>query len=105
MEVAAEAGTHARYAEAALAIDRALPQITGKPLALNVSGAIPAVLLDAGYPLLALKGVPILARTASLVAHLLEEQTRPIGFVLSHAGASAIEYDGPKPDGFVARDQ
>ena len=54
---------------------------------MNVSGAIPAVLLDAGYPLLALKGVPMLARTASLVAHLLEEQQRPIGFVLSHAGA------------------
>ena len=32
-------------------------------------------------PLLALKGVPLLARTAGLVAHLLEEQQRPIGFV------------------------
>ena len=79
--------------------------MTGKPLAMNVSGAIPAVLLDAGYPLLALKGVPILARTASLIAHLLEEQQRPIGFVLSHAGAAAIEYDGKAPDGFVRSDQ
>jgi citrate synthase len=58
------------------------------------------VLLDAGYPALALKGVPILARTASLVAHLLEEQLRPIGFVLSHAGAAAITYDGEAPEGF-----
>jgi crotonobetainyl-CoA:carnitine CoA-transferase CaiB-like acyl-CoA transferase len=49
-----------------------------------VSGAIPAVLLDAGYPLGALKGVPLLARTAGLIAHLLEEQLRPIGFVMSH---------------------
>jgi citrate synthase len=73
-----------------------LPAITGKPLAMNVSVAIPAVLLDAGYPLLALKGVPILARTASLIAHLLEEQERPIGFVLAHAGESAIEYDGSR---------
>ena len=55
---------------------------------MNVSGAIAAVLLDAGFPLLALKGVPILARTASLIAHLLEEQQRPIGFVLSHSGAA-----------------
>ena len=53
---------------------------------MNVSGAIAAVLLDAGFPLLAVKGVPILARTASLIAHLLEEQERPIGFVLAHAG-------------------
>lgn len=105
LEIAKEAGTHGRYAEAALAIDSVLPEITGKPLAMNVSGAIPAILLDAGYPLLALKGAPILARTAGLIAHLLEEQTRPIGFVLSHAGASAVEYDGPAPDGFVAQDR
>jgi citrate synthase len=68
---------------------------------MNVSAAIPAILLDAGYPLLAVKGVPLLARTGSLIAHLLEERSRPIGFVLSHAGASAIEYDGPMPDGFT----
>jgi len=94
IEIAAEVGSAARHVEAARAVARVLPVLTGKPLAMNVSAAIPAVLLDAGYPLLALKGVPILARTASLVAHLLEEQQRPIGFVLSHAGAEAIEYDG-----------
>ena len=77
-----------------------LPEMLGKPLALNVSGASPAVLLDAGYPLGALKGIPILARTAGLIAHLLEEQQHPIGFVLSHAGAQAIDYDGELPAGF-----
>jgi len=105
LEVAQEAHGRGQFSEAALEVERVLPELTGKPLALNVSGAIPAVLLDAGYPLLALKGVPILARTAGLIAHLLEEQTRPIGFALSHAGAAAIDYDGPAPVGFVPRDQ
>jgi citrate synthase len=105
LEVAKEAGCSGRHCEAAAAVERVLPELTGKPLVMNVSGAIPAVLLDAGYPLLALKGAPLLARTASLIAHLLEEQSRPIGFVLSHAGAAAIGYDGPAPEGFVARDQ
>lgn len=104
-EIASESGVAGRHVEAARLIERLLPEITGKPLAINVSGAIPAVLLDAGYPLLALKGVPLLARTASLVAHLLEEQQRPIGFVLSQAGAAAIEYDGKAPEGFVRGDQ
>ena len=67
----------------------------------SLIGAIGAVLLDAGYPVLAVKGVPILARTASLVAHLLEEQERPIGFVLADSGAAAIGYDGVSPEGFV----
>ncbi|HXS89081.1 MAG TPA: citryl-CoA lyase [Steroidobacteraceae bacterium] len=104
-EVATAAGCRGRHVEAAHAVERVLPAATGKQLAMNVSVAIPAVLLDAEFPLAALKGVPILARTAGLIAHLLEEQSRPIGFVLSHAGAAAIDYDGPKPDGFVTSDQ
>ena len=81
-------------------VERLVPEIWGRSLAMNVSGAIAAVLLDAGYPLLAVKGVPMLARTASLIAHLTEEQQRPIGFVIADEGASAIGYDGQKPDGF-----
>lgn len=103
LEIAAESGCVGRHTEAARLVERLLPELTKKPLAINVSGAIPAVLLDAGYPLLALKGVPLLARTAGLIAHLLEEQQRPIGFVLSHAGAEAIGYDGEAPDGFVVK--
>jgi citrate synthase len=105
LELGRETGLAGRHTEALLAVERVLPEITGKPLAMNISGAIPAVLLDAGYPLLALKGVPILARTAGLIAHLLEEQSRPIGFALSHAGAAAIDYDGAAPAGFVRSDQ
>jgi citrate synthase len=102
LEVAREAGYEGRHVQIARAVEPLLPDLTGRALALNVSGAIPAVLLDAGYPLLALKGVPILARTAGLIGHLLEEQLRPIGFVLSHAAASAIAYDGDAPADFRA---
>jgi len=102
IEVAREAGVAGAYIEIAEAVDRLLPEITGRPLKMNVSGAIPAALLDAGYPLLALKGVPVLARTASLIGHLLEEQSSPIGFLMANAGAAAIHYDGPAPEGFTA---
>jgi citrate synthase len=36
--------------------------------------------------------VPILARTASLLAHLAEEQQQPIGFLMAGAAEEAIEY-------------
>jgi citrate synthase len=101
LAVAAEAGSAGKHVEVAALVESLVPQIWGKPLAMNVSAAIAAVLLDAGYPLLAVKGVPMLARTASLIAHLLEEQQRPIGFVLAHEGAASIGYDGACPDGFV----
>jgi citrate synthase len=101
-QVASEAGSSGTHAAIAHTVERLLPQLIGRPLALNVSGAIPAVLLDVVYPLAALKGVPILARAAGLIAHLLEEQQRPIGFVLSHAAAQAIGYDGVAPADFKA---
>jgi len=100
LAVAEECGLAGRHVEVARLVERLVPEIFSKPLAMNVSGAIAAVLLDAGYPLLAIKGVPMLARTASLIAHLLEEQQRPIGFILAHEGAAAIGYDGRRPDGF-----
>ncbi len=103
-QVATEAGLPDAHRRAAKQVEAVLPGITGKTLVMNVSAAIPAVLLDAGFPLGALKGVPLLARTGSLIAHLLEEQTKPIGFVLSHAAAKAIDYDGPVPPGFVRGD-
>ena len=42
-----------------------LTEVLGKPLPINVNGAIPAVMLDVGFPLEALKGVSLLARTAA----------------------------------------
>jgi len=105
LDLAAQLASAGPHVEIAREVERLLPELLGKPLTLNVSGAIPAVLLDAGYPLAALKGVPILARTAGLIAHLLEEQLRPIGFVMSHAAAKAIDYDGDAPPGFRPSDE
>jgi citrate synthase len=105
LEVAAESGVAGRNVAIARLVEQLLPQLISRPLPLNVSGAIPAVLLDAGWPLEALKGVPLLARTAGLIAHLVEEQRRAIGFVMSHAAAQAIDYDGETPPGFTSSDE
>ncbi|HET9322404.1 MAG TPA: citryl-CoA lyase [Gaiellaceae bacterium] len=72
----------------------AVAETWGKPLPMNVSMAIAAVLLDLGYPASAAKAIPILARTASLLAHLAEEQEHPIGFRLARAAEEASEYGG-----------
>jgi citrate synthase len=63
---------------------------------MNVSMAIAAVLLDLDFPAAMIKAVPLLARTAGLLAHLAEEQERPIGFVMASAAEDAIAYDGNK---------
>ncbi|MGZ5713098.1 MAG: citryl-CoA lyase [Caldimonas sp.] len=99
-DVARAAGTDLRFVAIAEAIEAVLPEVLGKSLKLNVSGAIPAVLLGAGFPVEALKGVPILARTAGLIAHLYEEISQPIGFALSYQATREMEYEGDLPSGF-----
>lgn len=65
----------------------------GKPMPLNVSGPIAAVLMDLDFPPAMAKAIPILARTAGILGHLAEEQRRPIGFLLAHHAEAAIAYD------------
>jgi citrate synthase len=65
----------------------------GRPLTMNVSMPIAAVMLDLGFPPSAVKAVPILARTAGLLAHLAEEQRDPIGFLMAAKAEEAIVYE------------
>jgi citrate synthase len=62
-------------------------------LTMNVSMPIAAVMLDLGFSTTAVKAVPILARTAGLLAHLAEERESPIGFDLARAAEEAVEYE------------
>ena len=76
----------------ARALRDAVAQVWGKPLTLNVSLPIAAVMLDLGYPAAVVKAVPILARTAGLLAHLAEEQEHPVGLLLAAKAEEAVEY-------------
>jgi citrate synthase len=102
IEIAREQAIDTTYVDIALALEPAIEEVVGKPLKLNVSAAIPALLLGIGFPIPALKGVPVLARTAGLIGHLVEEAVRPIGFALSYQASQAVEYDGDVPAGYQA---
>jgi citrate synthase len=71
----------------------------GRPLTMNVSMPIAAVMLDLGFPPSAVKVVPILARTAGLLAHLTEERELPIGFLMAGRAEEAITYERESGDG------
>lgn len=73
-------------------------EVWGKPLPMNVSMPIAAVMLDLGFPAAAMKAIPILARTGGLLAHLAEEQEHPLGFLLAGRAEAAIEYAPPVDD-------
>jgi citrate synthase len=52
-------------------------------------------MLDVGFSSATVKAVPILARTAGLLAHLVEEQQHPLGFLMAARAEEAIEYEPP----------
>lgn len=97
-ELATEAGLTGApdtHIGAARAVERAFAAI-GKPLPINVDGAIGAILADLGLDPRVFNGIFMIARMPGLVAHVTEEQTRekPMRRIdpVNHA------YDGPSAD-------
>jgi len=94
LDLAAEQGVAGPYLDTLMIVEKLIPGIYRRNLPINASGSIPAVLLQVGFPVGALKGIPILARVAGLLAHLYEESQRPIGFLMCYHAEQAIRYDG-----------
>jgi citrate synthase len=93
LELADARGVSGAHVELARRFREAVAETWGKQLTMNVSMPIAAVMLDLGFPSSAVKAVPILARTAGLLAHLAEEQKQPLGFHLARAAEEAVEYE------------
>jgi citrate synthase len=98
LELADERGASGPHVLLARAFRDAAAEAWGRPLTMNVSMPIAAVMLDLGFGPDAVKAVPILARAASLLAHLAEEREQPIGFLMAGAAEEAIEYQPPPAD-------
>jgi len=99
LELADARGVSGPHVAFARALRPAVAEVWGKPLPMNVSMPIAAVLLDLGFAADAVKAIPILARTAGILAHLAEEQGRPAGFLLAAAAEEAVEYEPAPGDG------
>jgi citrate synthase len=99
LELADTRGVSGAHVQLARAFRDAVTEVWGRPLVMNLSMPLAAVMLDLGFPASAVKAVPILARTAGLLAHLAEEQRDPIGFPMAAAAEEAVVYerteDGP----------
>ena len=97
LELADQRGASGPYVLLARCLRDGVAEAWGRPLTMNVSMPIAAAMLDLGFSSDTVKAVPILARTASLLAHLAEEQQEPIGFLMAGKAEEAIEYL-PRPE-------
>jgi citrate synthase len=99
LELADERGVGGAHVLLARCFRAAVANLWEHPLPMNVSMPIAAVLLDLGYPSSAVKAVPILARTAGLLAHLVDERDHPLGPLLASAAEQAVETEDAAGDG------
>ncbi|MEY9535444.1 citryl-CoA lyase [Sinorhizobium fredii] len=92
LELADARGVSGPHVRMARDLRAAAAEVWGKPLVMNVSMPIAAVLLDLEFPVAMIKAVPLLARAGGLLAHLAEEQQNPIGFTLAAYAEAAVAY-------------
>jgi citrate synthase len=95
LELADAHGVSGPHVLLARLLREAVSETWGKPLTMNVAMPSAAVLLDLGFPADVAKAVPILARTAGLLAHLAEERERPLGFHLAARAEESVAYEPP----------
>ncbi|HEV8250245.1 MAG TPA: citryl-CoA lyase [Gaiellaceae bacterium] len=93
LELADQRGVSGPHVARARELHAAVAEAWGRPLTMNVAMPIAAVLLDLRFPTSAVEAVPILARTAGLLAHLAEERERPLGFLLARAAEEAVDQE------------
>jgi citrate synthase len=83
-EIAVESGLAGRYVDLIQRVGHEAEKSLGKPLPVNVTGAIAALTAELRIPPHIVRGLGVMARAIGLVGHLLEESTRPLALELWH---------------------
>lgn len=77
-QIALEGGVGGKYIELAKVLAEEIEKSRGKPLTLNVTGALGAVLNEVSFPVEVMRGVAAVSRAAGLIGHVYEEMENPI---------------------------
>ena len=76
--IAEEGDVGGRYIALARLLGDEIAKARGKPLTLNVTGALGAVLNELEFPVEVMRSVAAVGRAAGLIAHIREEMTEPV---------------------------
>jgi len=79
LALAENQGVTGAYVKALNVLAAAVRKAAGKHVTINATGAIAAILAELKVPQVAMRGLSVVARSAGLVAHLVEESERPAG--------------------------
>lgn len=93
--VAEKAGVKQTHMKLLRALGKAIDEVKGRHITINATGAIGALMLDIDVPLAAIRCFSVVARSAGLTAHLLEEKTNPAARVMWKESRNAVPYVAP----------
>lgn len=65
--------------QALMTLSAAVDEVAGRPITINATGAVAALLGEIGVPTGVMRGFAVISRAAGLVAHIVEEQQSPSG--------------------------
>ncbi len=85
-------GAHCRALEL---LSAAVDEVAGRPIVVNATAAVAALIGDAGLPLAILRGISLISRCAGLVGHIREEQQSPAMRALWEGAEAAVPYAPP----------
>jgi citrate synthase len=98
LAIARERGIAGKHVAALETLSAALDAAKRKHVTINATGAIAAVLADAGVPIEIMRGFALIARCAGLVGHVHEEQHAPALRAMWIAADRAVPYEDPEKE-------
>lgn len=82
-----------RYVELMRALSSSFSAAKGKDVPVNGAGAVAALYCELGFPATIAKAATIVALSAGIVGHLMEEMRRPMARGLRRVIAEAVEFE------------
>lgn len=92
LRLADQWGINKTHVAALRLLSGVIDEVRGKPLTINATGAIAAMLGETGVPVRVMRGFAVISRAAGLVAHVAEEQQTPSGRFIWDLVDSTVPY-------------
>ncbi|MGH3504041.1 MAG: citryl-CoA lyase [Nocardioidaceae bacterium] len=96
-EIASETGTYGRHCRLLTRVAELAGERRGRPLPVNVTGAIAAIASDMGFRWEITRGFALIARTLGALAHIQEEMDAPLSDRLIGQIRETVDYTGGPP--------
>lgn len=94
ISVAEEAGVSGRHIGALRLLAKEVDAAWGRPLTINATGAVAALLGEIGVPQEVMRGIAVVSRAAGLVGHIREEQLDPAARHIWDVVTENVPYTG-----------